>query len=491
MPPVSFEQIPASTRVPGVLTEVSSQKAIGGPLIKPWAVLMIGQRLSTGTVAQKVKKSAQNDDQVRGWFGPGSMLHGMAKRYFQNPHVQDVDVIALDDAGGATAATLASTVTATSAGAGTIALYVAGYRAAIAVSAGMAASAIATAIAAAVNAIDSCPVSAGAAGAVVTFTARNKGVVGNELDVRVSYYDDESLPSGVTLSNVPGTLTGGATNPTIDSTLWSVLGDKQYDLIVAPYSDSANVAAIDAECLDRWSPGRQIEASAVMAKNDTVANLATFGAAKNSLFICVAVMTRMVSAPWEVAAALGAIRSFYARNDPAQPQRSIVLRGILAPATENRHGYADREVLLRSGCSPFVVVGGAVQVDRTITTYQKSASGAADESFLDTTTVDTASYVRWSFRQRMLSRFPRHKLVGDDVRPASGQAVITPRIATAEVMALFDEWLELVLVEDREQFKRDLRVERNASDPTRLDFLLPPNFANPFYLAAAQLQFRL
>jgi phage tail sheath gpL-like len=34
-------------------------------------------------------------------------------------------------------------------------------------------------------------------------------------------------------------------------------------------------------------------------------------------------------------------------------------------------------------------------------------------------------------------------------------------------------------------------VERNAADPNRLDFLLPPDLINGFIVGAANIQFRL
>jgi phage tail sheath gpL-like len=49
----------------------------------------------------------------------------------------------------------------------------------------------------------------------------------------------------------------------------------------------------------------------------------------------------------------------------------------------------------------------------------------------------------------------------------------------------------LGLVENIEQFKTDLIVERNVQDPNRLDFLLPPDLVNQFIVGAAQIQFRL
>ena len=47
-----------------------------------------------------------------------------------------------------------------------------------------------------------------------------------------------------------------------------------------------------------------------------------------------------------------------------------------------------------------------------------------------------------------------------------------------------------LLVENVDQFKRDLVVLRNASDRNRLDFLLPPTLIGQFQVGAVQIQFR-
>lgn len=56
-------------------------------------------------------------------------------------------------------------------------------------------------------------------------------------------------------------------------------------------------------------------------------------------------------------------------------------------------------------------------------------------------------------------------------------------------MAWFREMEELGLVEGFDQFKRDLVVERNVSDPNRLDFLLPPDLINQLIVTAVKFQF--
>jgi phage tail sheath gpL-like len=46
------------------------------------------------------------------------------------------------------------------------------------------------------------------------------------------------------------------------------------------------------------------------------------------------------------------------------------------------------------------------------------------------------------------------------------------------------------LVENFDDFKANLVVERNATDANRLDFSLPPNLINGLQRTAAQIQFR-
>ncbi|AXW58918.1 hypothetical protein CJO93_08400 [Ralstonia solanacearum] len=88
-------------------------------------------------------------------------------------------------------------------------------------------------------------------------------------------------------------------------------------------------------------------------------------------------------------------------------------------------------------------------------------------------------------------KFPRHKLANDGTVFDAGQAVATPSMIRAELIALFRDWEEAGLVEDFDQFKADLQVARSSTDVNRVDVRIPPNLINQFRVFAAQIQFRL
>ena len=178
--------------------------------------------------------------------------------------------------------------------------------------------------------------------------------------------------------------------------------------------------------------------------------------------------------------------------DPARPFQTLSLTGIIAPKVANRNTVAEQESHLNNGISTVNISStGEVAIQRLITTYKTNAGGSPDTSYLDVNTLLTLSYIRYDFRNSLALKFPRHKLANDSDRIAAGQAVITPMIGKAHAIAKFREWENLVLVEDFNQFKADLVVERNAQNPNRLDFLLPVNLVNQFLQAGVKLGFIL
>jgi phage tail sheath gpL-like len=100
-------------------------------------------------------------------------------------------------------------------------------------------------------------------------------------------------------------------------------------------------------------------------------------------------------------------------------------------------------------------------------------------------------YIRHDWRDYVLRKYPRHKLADDGTRYGIGQAVVTPVVMKAEAIAKFREWEDLGLVENIDNFKANLIAERNASDPNRMDVLLPPDLVNQLRIVANKIQFRL
>ena len=132
-----------------------------------------------------------------------------------------------------------------------------------------------------------------------------------------------------------------------------------------------------------------------------------------------------------------------------------------------------------------------MSIERAITTYQVNGYGLPDPSYLDVETLATLSVLRSTLRARISQKFPRHKLADDGTRFGIGQAIVTPGIIRAELIALARAWEERGWVEQVDAFKDQLIVERNADDPTRVDVVLPPDLVNQLRVFAALVQFRV
>lgn len=486
---ISFNSIPLGGRVPGTYVEFDASRATNGLPASVNRVLLVGQRLAAGSIAALTMVQVAEAGLADAYFGRGSQLARMVKALKLADRNVELLAIALDDVVGGVAATGTITVTGPATAAGTIALMIGGQRVQVGVAAAATANTVAAAIAAAVNANGDLPVTATVAAAVVTLTARHKGTLGNEIAVSHSYYQGEALPAGIALAIVA--MANGATDPDY-AAVWPVAGDAPFSAIAIGTATSAIIAACKTELDDRFGPLRALESFLYAAKPGTQGALAAFGGALNSHLVSVMGTGKSPSAPWEWAAAYAAVANQAGNIDPARPLQTLALPGILGPAESQRFTRAERELLLRDGISTYRVdPDGTVRIERAITTYQVNGAGVDDVAWLDVETVRTVSYIRQAVRSRIALKYPRHKLADDNARFGPGQAVVTPRILTAELLGLFRELEEAGLVENLDQFKADLVVERNPTDVNRVDALIPPDLVNQFRIFAAQVQFRL
>ncbi|OHD24768.1 MAG: hypothetical protein A2Y38_07740 [Spirochaetes bacterium GWB1_59_5] len=169
-----------------------------------------------------------------------------------------------------------------------------------------------------------------------------------------------------------------------------------------------------------------------------------------------------------------------------------MLTGLMPVAEGVRRTAEERGLLLYDGIATHTVdAGGLVRIEREITMYQQNAFGVEDVSYLDVNTPATLSYLRYSLRARITQKYPRHKLADDGTAFGPGQAIVTPNTIRAELVALFQDWERAGLVENIEQFKAELVVERDAADRNRINVLAPPDLVNQFRIFAAQIQFIL
>lgn len=487
---VNFKDVPSTARVPFVFVEIDPSRAGVGPAIQEYRALLVGQKLAAGTVAQNLLTRATSADQVGEFFGRGSVVHNMAQAYFRANRFTETWFVGVDDAGGSVAATFTLTVTGTATENGSIFLYIAGRRIVVPVISGDVQNTIATNISAAIAASEfatELPVTAGVATNVVTLTARNKGTLGNTIDVRTNRNLGEELPAGFTLAIAAGVT--GATDPTHTLAI-AAMGDLQFHTIAADLSSTAIVGAWNTELAARFGPISQKDGHAFFCRDADHATLISAGGALNGRHTSLVGIKNPLSSPWEIAAAAMAQVSKSAQADPAKPFQTLELLGISGSDPADRFTFTERDLLLKSGIATVVTDElGVVRIERLITTNRLNEQGAASTAFLDYNTLATLSFLRWDYRNQFLNTFPRFKLANDGTKFGAGQAVVTPSVVRAFSLGVFRTWEERALVEGFDQFAQDLVVERSATDRNRLDILLPPDLVNQLLVAGVSLQF--
>ena len=82
-------------------------------------------------------------------------------------------------------------------------------------------------------------------------------------------------------------------------------------------------------------------------------------------------------------------------------------------------------------------------------------------------------------------------MANDGTRFGEGQAIVTPKIIKAELITAYSEMEYEGLVENAEEFKKNLIVERNLNDRNRIDVLFTPDYVNQLNVFALVNQFRL
>ncbi len=489
---ISFEQIPVTIRTPGFYVEFDNSLANKGLVFDMTRVLLFAQKLATGIATPLVPVRALSADHGVQLGGRGSMLAAMVAAFKVANADSDLWVMTLDDNPAGTNASGSVTIAGPATAAGTLNLYIGGIRVQAAVAAGASAATVATSLIDSINAAADLVVSAAVDGvnpAKVNITARHKGEAFNGLDLRTNYYLGETTPTGLTLTIAA--MAGGTANPALSAAL-TALGDVQYHHVVLPYTDGSNLAAIVAEWTDRWSATRQIEGQVWTAHTGNHAALTTLGDGQNSEVLSVMSGYKSPTPAYLVAAIFGAASCAALDIDPARPLQTLHLKGMLAPSERDRFVRTERNLLLYDGISTFVVTpDGSCLIERAVTTYQVNRFGLADPSYLDVETPATLAMLRRTLRTRLSQKFPRHKLADDGTNFGTGQAIVTPSIIKAELLALARQWEEMGWVERLDDFKALLRVERNANDPTRVDAVIPPDLVNQLRVFAGLVQFRV
>lgn len=491
IPSNAFDQVPAEAVVPGFYGEISA--AASRKSIK--RVLIVGQRLSSGTIDAAVPQFISGDGSIaKTFWGRGSMLADMVMAYRAGDPTMELWGVALDDDGAGTAAELDVTFTGTATAAGTLSFYVGDVKITAGVAVDDAAADVASALSAAINAATDLPVTAAVDAAVVTVTFRHKGAVGNDLRLQVNVGGidaGEATPAGITVS-IPddGFLADGATDPEQTAVLSAIAGEA-FDFILIPYTGSTELDAWADEMDARFGPLQMEYGGVFTARRATVSNQITWLDGRNDKHISVTTVYDTPGPVWKTAARMLARAARSLANHPVRGLNDLALIGELPPPRTSRLTWQDRQSLLIYGGSTLKVgADGTVMIDKIVTTYKTNGAGDPDDSWRDIQSAYTAAYVAREL-QFVINRdylTKRAILVDDGTAIAAGIPHVTPRQARTRLISHYAYLETLGIVERADLFEQFLIVSREAK---RLNVKYAPDLANPLDIVAIKIEFSI
>lgn len=466
MTDITFSQLPDNERTPGVYTEFNTATAVRTLASNPQSVVLIAQRLPSGTWTADEAVSVFSDDQAALYFGRGSQAHLMAMEAIKAYRYLQLSVMPVDDdATAGIAATCTLTLTGPASGTGQNSVWIIGQRIDVAVASATDATAMGVALAAAINAKLSLPVTANSAAGVVTLTARNKGTWGNEFSVKAS-----TTAPGVTVAVATGD--AGAGDPDISPALSAVFA-AGFTVVVTPFATQDALSALRDFVGDVSSALEQRGTTGVAGWNGTLSTAVTLAGDVNDGRITIGWHNGSQLPGALIAAGYAAVIA--SQTDPAKPYDDLPVSGLDVTPLSRRPGRNEIESALWNGVSPLKVgAGNQVQIVRAISTYTTSADGAADPSLLDITSMRTLDYVRLAINNRIELRFPQQKN--------------TPRVGAAvrsEILNVLYQLEDMEVVENVDEYKDGIVYQVSPTDSTRLNFSIPVNIVSGLHVIAS------
>ena len=484
---IVFNSVPANAIASGVFVEQEFKRTTPpGPI--PQRIALLGQYNTGKTPVDNVGVNVTSADEVADIAGRGSMAHRMAIKAFGAIGAGTVPVDYFPIAAGTGTATGTITITGPATSSGALRFYIGGDAVTIAVASGATQNDIATAIAAAINVNLDLPVTAAAATNVVTLTAKNAGLAGNQISVlqNIGSGDPAGSPAGITAVIVA--MTGGVSDPSIAAALTNFTGT-WYTWVICPYNADASLNLLEATGEARIDPGVKKPFVGVVGYNGTRANYLTWLGDRNSPWTTSVPVDSSPTHPAEIAAAAVGICAVSAQANPARPFKTLALRGVVAGNVPS-WTYAQADAVEAAGGSwTETDAGGVVRIKDLLTTYVTNPAGAVDDSWRYTVTITNIQAKIYSLDQLFLSSPFDRAVVVDDSAVSSASFVVSPKRVKAFVIGLVDSlWIPQAWSKERDAIVAGIQAEINATNPGRIDVLVPDVIAVGLRIVAVKYQ---
>jgi phage tail sheath gpL-like len=431
---ISFTEIPYTWKVPGEYMEVKPALNANAILPFPAYGLVIGQMQASGSAQAGAAYQIYSTAQARGLFGQTSIVAEMCDAWLAANPYTPLDAMGVMDATGATAATGGIAIAGTATEAGTLVAYLGGVRVQCGVAQGDTAETVAENLYAAIEAqsgAGSSPmVILGATytsgGTEVVLTAQNAGTLGNQIDIRLNAQSGEVTPAGLTVTIEA--MAGGATDPyaTVETVLAGL--SKWYTDVAFPWTDSANLANVIAWATTSYGAMVKKDVQVYCSVSATYGTLLAF--APNSQFVSPIGFQNPLTPSWRSGAAMAGACCYSTANQPALQMKTVVLPGVVAPASADQFTLAERELLLVAGISTWYADStGAVYLERVTTSRRTDpGTGAQDFTYFDLQSTKVPTRVRYDWNEYISEVYPRNLLAPDgSIAAIYSPDVVTPR----------------------------------------------------------------
>ena len=402
------------TMIPGSYTGYNYYAGPNGLPANIQKVLLIGDVSTAKASTTPVNKPTEigTETEAYDFAGAGSVLMQMYKAAKKAWKYAQITMLRHGAVTGS-AATWESTLSGTATAAGIVSVIINGQKISVGVAKTDTAANVATALAAEVNNTPDAPVTAEAASAKVTLTAKCAGAYVSAamggLNVSVT-----SEAAGITAGAVSATAGVGTVDLT---TALTAAFPERFHIIVSPVNDESNLGKLKTHLEAAAAPLEQRGQRAICAMVSASATAAKTEALKHNyerLHIA-AVKTKINATVWEIAAGLGAI--FASNSKPNVPMNSVAIPGLATPDLEDKWSGEEQDILLYGGVIPLVEEDSQLCIVRAVTTRTKN-SGSEWNKLNDTGVIASLDYFREAILSTHKAKFKNkviHALLADSI----------------------------------------------------------------------------
>ncbi len=281
--------------------------------------------------------------------------------------------------------------------------------------------------------------------------------------LEATYYADDQMAAGVTLTTPA--MAGGAGNPDVTPVVVAMNLYRATE-IVCPFTDSTNLALLEAELATRWLANNMQDGMVVNCIRGTEAAITTFLSARNSPHVHTICVTNDCANPWETAAMAGAAIESSAATDPAAGPTAKLL-GYQGPVQGAGFVLDSMNNLLLKGGSPLNIAADYTgSLLRMVTNYKTSAGGAPDRSMAEMCWIKTMSYWRWFVTTEFMNKYNNmgFKLAQYVAQPIPGQKIMTVDLGQEIMLGLYKNFMDVALMQNMPYYQNKLVVEIDAAN---------------------------